>query len=172
MPTGLATHYARYREHDLLNATAHTDLHSKWPRILASWGSFWPKLNTWSPRQGADRFASSRPYVDRRLVSRDDWFVTIGKYQFLLCPTGNGVQSSKAIEALLVNTIPIVLAEAAWVDLRQRGYPLLVINRWADIDNLSLHNIWNSLAPHLPEFRWNLSNSGWWHHLIHTSGWN
>ena len=139
---------------------------------LSITGFIWPKLNTWSPRQSADRFATSRSYVDRRLISRKDWFVILGQYQFLLCPTGDGVQSAKAIEALLVNTIPIVLAEPAWVDLQQRGYPLVVVNRWADVDNLSLHSIWSSLAPHLPEFRWNLSNWGWWHHLIHTSDWS
>ena len=55
----------------------------------------------------------------------------LSKYRFMLSPAGNGVQSSKTLEALLVLTIPIVTRSPAHKDLVRLGFPIVVVRKSA-----------------------------------------
>merc|ERR1712060_602235 len=70
--------------------------------------------------------------VDSNLVQPLEWWNEISKYKFLLTPNGCGVQTPKQMEALWVLTIPIVRRGpfAAFDDLVQYGFPMVVVDEW------------------------------------------
>ena len=47
-------------------------------------------------------------WIQKKKMNGPQYIATLAKHRFALSPTGNGVQSPKQMEALLVQTIPIV----------------------------------------------------------------
>jgi hypothetical protein len=50
-----------------------------------------------------------------------------------LAPAGNGIQSPKLAEAWLLRAIPIVTNTPCFQDLKNEGFPLLIIDNWDDL---------------------------------------
>merc|ERR1712129_47036 len=89
----------------------------------------------------------------------------LSRYRFLISPWGDGVQSPKTIEALLVLTIPIVKRGSFPVfdDLVRAGFPLAVVDEWSDVTAARLGHWWRTLGPRLGGFRRTCLNaSGYW----------
>merc|ERR1740121_446282 len=107
--------------------------------------------------------------VDVRTVERSippaDWFKELAKYRFLLSPLGDGIQSSKTIEALLVLTIPIVQRGpyTAHERLVRMGFPIVIVASWEEITPAFLDHWWRELSPRLARFRHNcVTTEGYW----------
>mmetsp|Transcript_106782 Transcript_106782/g.278819 ORF Transcript_106782/g.278819 Transcript_106782/m.278819 type:complete len:432 (-) Transcript_106782:96-1391(-) len=83
------------------------------------------------------------------------WWDKLAAYRFLLAPPSCEVQSPAIVEALLVLTVPIVRRGpyAAYTDLVQYGFPIVVVHELDDIKVDMLEEKWKKLSPRLLNFR-------------------
>ena len=163
MPKGLTEHYLRVDQRAILSLTKSNTKIRKM-RVLAAWGAWWPRLDTEIPeRASAVRFAEETPFVDRVEMPTKTYFRTLSQYEFMLCPAGNGVQSPKIYEALMMGCIPICQGNPAYLGLRNKGWPIVVVDDWGDITAQKLGEWQAELRPLIPPFQNEMSNSfRWW----------
>lgn len=172
MPIGLHEQYLRSNLHSALSTIAHSNLGLKRRMVLASWGRHWPRLSTSSAsRVSAHHWATSLEAqvlgVQRRLIPSQEWWPELASYKFCIAPLGGGIQTPKVVEALLVLTIPIVPSVPAYVELRQKGWPLVLVDDYAHITRDNLTKWWRKLAPRLVAFRaQNLTSESYWQSFI------
>ena len=99
----------------------------------------------------------------RRTVARvppGEYFGVLAQHRFLLAPLGNGLQSPKFIEAVMMMTIPITKRYAAFDDLRAYGLPIVLVDDWAEVTPAKLEQWWAELSPRLEAARWVGTNRG------------
>lgn len=171
MPTGLLLMYVTGRFSLLANAILKSNVEKKLalPNVIGAWGSWFPnrKLkkhgkHAFGSRVAAKEFAKEKAWVNTSIVPRHLWFDVLQQHSFLLCPAGGSLQNGKMIEALLVQTIPIVIRSPAIMDLRcSLGYPLVVVEKWNEVTPERLVHWWQELKPCLDQFRWWLTRVGW-----------
>lgn len=89
-------------------------------------------------------FIENTDYVDTFKVDPKDYYQKLSEYKFFICPIGQGIQTPKLQECLLVNTIPVVLNHCVYGDLQEWGLPLLVVNSWSEITKELLENYYNN----------------------------
>jgi len=161
-PMGLLPHYTqKHGETRIRDAIIHASTREKPFLLLAAWGKIWPHLDKMESRRTADEFLASSEWVKRTTVEAEKWWETLRFYKFMLCPTGNGVQSPKFVEALLTCTIPVVQNESAYYDLFLQGFPIVLVKEWSQINPTFLHRQWEILSPRLEEFRSIFSTRRW-----------
>ena len=70
-------------------------------------------------------------------IPKFDWPKELSKYKFMLYPAGNGVQSPKWLEALLLGTIPLTLreeeTEPTFQQLKEAGFPMVLVDAWEEV---------------------------------------
>jgi len=190
LPIGLTEHYTRHSVPDaavdaIVSASISGDAKPK--MALAAWGTYHDMEAAWrykdkmpnsiylafESRVRARRWGQTaqarRAGVDVRSVEDSihprDWFRELSRYRFLISPLGDGIQSSKTIEALMVLTIPIVQRGPFPVNdrLRRMGFPIVVVSNWEEITLERLHEWWTLLSPRLAQFRHNcVSTDAYW----------
>ena len=101
-------------------------------------------------------------WVTRTQVNLTEWWGTLARFRFMLSPTGNGIQSPKTMEALAVQTIPIVQDTPAYRDLQRMGYPIVVVEKWDEITPEKLEVWWGQLSPILPLAAMMTTTGCWW----------
>lgn len=173
MPMGLTEHYLRRGVADAAASAIRTACIENIPnckrrRVLATTlSTHWieyavPRDRDWA-RNWAGTGAARHAGVVVRTISPRFWWHELAKFQFLLSPMGNAIQSVKTIEALLVLTVPIVTPGPVHEDLVRLGFPIVIVNRWSNITRSALDSWWKQLAPRLRSFRKNcLSTEGYW----------
>lgn len=180
MPMGLPENYLRkVNVSSVRHAIENADLKNKTGEVIAAWGKWmracsYPHLKrdlvACKSRDDARAWASSEVAqgigVEMRSVPGEQWWNEISRYRFLMAPLGAGVQSSKVIEALLVLTIPIVERHPypAYEEMRQLGFPIVVVDSWDEVAVPGkLDTWWSELSPRLKSFREKcLSAEGYW----------
>jgi hypothetical protein len=95
-------------------------------------------------RQALVDFIETVDYIDTFEVDPKDYYQKLSEYKFFICPIGQGIQTPKLQECLLVNTIPVVLNHCVYGDLQEWGLPLLVVNSWSEITKELLENYYNN----------------------------
>ena len=149
-PMGLLPHYTmKHNEFKIRQAIQSASLDNKPQLLLAAWGKIWPHLGALQSRKEADDFLRSVAWAEKKSIDLDMWWSTLKLHKFMLCPTGNGIQSPKFVEALLTLTIPVVQNESAYYDLKLQGFPLLIVNSWSELSPEMLENHWRLLSPKL-----------------------
>merc|ERR1719419_571456 len=114
---------------------------------LAAWGSIWSGIGSHGAIHGKEAevlkmFVDREPFIDHRSIDKKLYFTELAKYRFLIAPRGNGIQSPKFMEALLVLTIPITLRYPAFTDLKKYGFPYVLVDSWDDITPENLDKWW------------------------------
>lgn len=103
--------------------------------VLASWGGIWKKLDDkLDDRKKATKFVEESSWLKRELLEPDNYWLRLAESDFLLSPAGQGVQAPKLAEAWLMHTVPVVTSNPCFRDLQAQGYPLLIIDRWEDLN--------------------------------------
>merc|ERR1719221_150943 len=103
--------------------------------------------------------------VERHNVKKEEWWMTLSKYKFIISPLGTGIQCSKVPEALSMLTIPIIKRGPFRThdDLLQMGFPIVVVEYWKDITHETMGMWWKEMSPKLASFRENcLTTEGYW----------
>ena len=168
MPIGLTEHYVRSHAPYVMDLAQNLRRQRK-PlgsplTVLAAWGAWWPGLDALIPdRRAAREFAASSDLVTQQQLSSAEWFDALARFDFMLCPLGNGVQAPKLIEALLMGCVPIATRHPAWMELQSRGVPMLLVDDWKHLTQGLLQNSYPSLFPRVMEFRQKLLDlDQWW----------
>jgi hypothetical protein len=103
--------------------------------------------------------------VERRTIKQEDWWMELSRYKFLVSPLGTGIQCSKVPESLSMLTIPIVKRGPFRThdDLIRLGFPIVVVEYWAEITHETMDMWWKELSPKLLDFRSRcLTTEGYW----------
>jgi hypothetical protein len=72
------------------------------------------------------RFSNHKKYIQQ-----------VAKYKFNICPFGNGLDTHRIWESLMVGSIPVVLDHVFYDNFIEYGIPLLKLNSWDDLKTLN-----------------------------------
>lgn len=152
LPCGLSEHYFRKFEKTMFKRINEARLNAKSKLVLAAWSHFW-KLNGLKSRIELQSFVENCNWIQRQKIKTSDWYTELAKHKFAFAPLGNGIQTPKVVESLLVLTIPIVQSCDAYTDLEKRGWPILIVKNWTDVTKELLEHKWKEMSPRLKNFR-------------------
>ena len=80
------------------------------------------------------------------------------------------MQTPKAFEALLVGTVPICHGgNAAYRKMKEEGWPLVLVEDWANVTETALVDWWAELAPAARRIRTEMTTSKMYDLLISGS---
>ena len=72
-----------------------------------------------------------------RFSSHKEFLMEVSKHKFNLCPEGNGIDTHRFWESLMVGTIPIVKNSYLIQNFISFGVPCFVLGKWSDLDQLT-----------------------------------
>jgi hypothetical protein len=72
------------------------------------------------------------PFIDK--VKQEDYYKTLGKYKFCICPEGNGSDTHRLWECLYLRCVPIVL-KSDFIEILKKhlDIPLFIIDSWDEL---------------------------------------
>ena len=73
----------------------------------------------------------------KEFESTKDYFNNLVDYMFVLCPEGNGADTHRIWESLLLNVIPVVVKTPFSENLKRNSVPCLYLDRWEDLEKFS-----------------------------------
>lgn len=181
LPIGLQEYYLRYQDFSVMVdraerpdwlPTAIQDPTLSFPpstreaKVLGSHGAFWTIENP-SRQSAADLCTShgQEPWISCGQVRTEDWWATLSTYSFLLNPAGNGIQSPKFHEALLMGVVPICTKQAAFVKLAEKGWPVLLVDSFMEVADMNLTQKYEDFRPQLASINKYLFLEGYWDYL-------
>ncbi len=62
---------------------------------------------------------------------------SLQKYRFNLCPSGNGLDTHRIWESLMIKTIPILKESLFSENLKNLGFPILLVKSWNELNEFS-----------------------------------
>ena len=68
---------------------------------------------------------------------------SISEHKFNLCPEGNGMDTHRFWETLMMGSIPIVKKNNLVLNFEKFDIPILILDDWRDLDNLSKESLNN-----------------------------
>ena len=75
--------------------------------------------------------------VDLFNVPIDEYASNIQKSHFVLAPWGNGIDTHRIWESLMVETIPVMLSNNFSNNFYNLGIPILLIEKWEELNKLN-----------------------------------
>jgi hypothetical protein len=88
-----------------------------------------------------------------RRASHKIYMDTLSEYKVSICPPGNGVDTHRIWESLLVETLPIVEKSSFTENLFSLGVPLLLINSWDELAGIDENYIADAYSKNLTKLR-------------------
>lgn len=88
-----------------------------------------------------------------RRISHKRYMDTLSEYKVSICPPGNGVDTHRIWESLLVETLPIVEQSIFTENLFSLGVPLLLINSWDELEGINENFIADAYSNNLTKLR-------------------
>ena len=85
----------------------------------------------------------------KEFESTKDYFTNLVDYMFVLCPEGNGADTHRIWESLLLNVVPVVVKTPFSENLKLNSVPCLYLDQWDDLEKFSetdLINIYENLT--------------------------
>jgi hypothetical protein len=177
LPIGLSEYYLRFQDWDVISdlaqpssvpETSSTFVLPKEGMVLGAFGVFYEVKNP-SRHSAAElcETAKDESWLTCQEVKKKHWWSTLRSFRFMLNPTGNGAQSSKFYEALLARTVPICTKDPAFVKLHEKGWPIVLVDSYSDVEHMNLSEIYEQLAPRLEKIQPYLHLDAYWRYL-HT----
>ena len=62
---------------------------------------------------------------------------------FVVCPEGNGADTHRIWESLLLNTIPVVVSTPFTDNLKKNNIPCLYLEKWEDLNDYTENDLIN-----------------------------
>lgn len=126
---------------NIYRAIEHSNQVPKSSLVLAAWGEHWRHLDeVIEDRKLLGRFLDDSDFLEREFIPIDQYWQQLATYRFILAPRGQGVQAPKLAEAWMVKTIPIATRNPAFSDLKKMGYPLILLDDWAEVTSNNLES--------------------------------
>lgn len=143
---GFISYYINRFDHELVSRlmAASEGLPPKKHGVLAAWGAIWKHLdNTIEDRKAASLFIEKTTWLTRETLPPNLYMKRLAESKYLLAPAGNGIQAPKLAEAWLMRAVPIVVSNPCFEDLRDEGFPLLILKNWEDLTEALLEDFEN-----------------------------
>ena len=70
--------------------------------------------------------------LENNVRSLEDYLDTINKFQFTICPWGNGFDTHRMWESLYLNSIPVTRFHTAYEQFS--SLPIIFVNKWSDLN--------------------------------------
>mmetsp|Transcript_6867 Transcript_6867/g.25321 ORF Transcript_6867/g.25321 Transcript_6867/m.25321 type:complete len:422 (-) Transcript_6867:127-1392(-) len=165
VPKGLDMHYLLGREHLLYQAVREARIDNKYKFALGAWGKRGSRTSHTKDALELEAFIdrqlrTKHYYIHRRMIGVQDYFSELSKYKFMVAPRGNGFQSPKFLEAVLVLTIPVTIRYPCFEDLERYGFPIVLVDSWSELSYQFLFKEWKRLSPLLERARWTATVEG------------
>jgi len=74
----------------------------------------------------------------KQFQSFDEYILNLSSYKFALCPPGNGIDTHRFWETLLVGGIPIVEKNDLYTEFTRQGVPLIMLDNWEIIKEVDI----------------------------------
>jgi hypothetical protein len=159
---GFTSFYLRDSVYEnIYRAIEYSDQVPKSSLVLAAWGERWRFLdNTITDRKKLDRFLENSDITERKFIPFAKYWQELAKYKFLLAPRGQGVQAPRLAEAWMVKTLPVVTVNPTFIDLKDLGYPLILLDDWTEVTAENL-DVWSGYYETIDwkQVRYKLTNS-------------
>lgn len=75
------------------------------------------------------------------------YFDTVAEHKFVLCPWGAGIDTHRLWESMYLGCIPITRRHPVYRDFED--YPIIMVDRWEQLDSLNLMDLWDDLSAKL-----------------------
>ena len=99
-------------------------------RILSS---FSPHTNM-EKRHELSEMSKNIKFVDVKILGNHvNYLRELAKYKFNFCPEGNGIDTHRFWESLILKTMPIALKSNINLEYKKLGLPILLLDTWSDI---------------------------------------
>lgn len=164
MPIGLLEAYLRGNERAIVKLSRTASSQNRQMKALAAWGAWFPELDRLIPdRQRARAFAATSSLVLEANFSTKRYFQELTRHEFMLCPEGNGVQSPKVYEALMMGCIPICTESPAYMGLKSNGWPIVIVGHWGEVTFEKLEQWQKEIRPLVSQFQQSMkTHAAWW----------
>jgi hypothetical protein len=162
IPIGLAYHHLHnedikeeadkivspMKQEALLNSIIHKTKQMNmpfWIREVKCYINFNFEKNYMRSRFGYDRYEALTKipkqlmFSEKNEVARTQSWTTQSKYAFVAAPFGNGLDTHRLWEALILGCIPIIISSG--LDSLVEDLPVLIIKDWSDITDKLLMNV-------------------------------
>ena len=99
-------------------------------------------------------------YREDRIRRSDLWRIK-GEYAFSICPYGNGVDTHRVWEDLILGCIPIV--KSSPLNSLYQGLPVVIVNDWSELTEANLERWYEQYGDAFtnPSYREKLTNCYW-----------
>ena len=95
-------------------------------------------------RENLMKIAKNNTIIDvKNFANHKSYFEGLQLYKFNLCPEGNGLDTHRIWESLLVKTIPVMEDSVFTKNLASLNFPILVLESWQDLNDLSSKDLEN-----------------------------
>ena len=99
--------------------------------ILCSYNSF----KNFDARKDIKNNLSDSKIIDFvNFTNTKEYFINLKKYQFIICPEGKSLDTSRIWEGLLLNVFPIFKKNSFTLRLQEIGIPGIYLEEWNDLD--------------------------------------
>jgi len=93
-------------------------------------------------RNNLNKLVLNDPKVDiKKFTKNTDYLNELSSYKYNLCPEGNNFESHRIWESLIFGVTPIVLKNHVNNNFHKLGVPLLIIDSWEELRNLSIEDL-------------------------------
>ena len=152
VPAGFQIHYTRnlHTEPHILDALRNpVPFGEKKRGFVAAWGAAWKHLDAMDSRRRLEHWLEKSSLGGRSDIAPKDWWKTLAKYRFQLCPPGKGVQSPKHQEAWLTQTVTVIEDSPAYKEMNKWGYPVVVVKSLDMVTQANMDKWWDEMWPKL-----------------------
>lgn len=144
MPIGIQEFYLRQQDFQKilpLQRRVATNLNKSRPfKVIAAAGAYWNLKNT--DRRDIQTLCENPlrgDYISCS-VQKATWWQRLASSSHMLNPLGNGHQSPKFYEALLMGVIPVCTRHLVFVRLHALGWPVILLDTFKNVTNATLGN--------------------------------
>ena len=106
--------------------------------ILGSYNEY-TNFESRSKIQGS--LKSNKLITFKNFDQTSDYFREVTRYKFILCPRGNGIDTHRIWEGLLLGVFPILILDAFSKNLKDLGVPGIYLNRWEELNSYSSEDL-------------------------------
>lgn len=92
-------------------------------------------------------YAKSLTFTDKTVIQkRVDFYRTLKRCRFAICPPGNGKDTHRIYECIYLGVIPIV--KTSFLDRLYRQLPVWIVQEWSDVTEITINRLF-------PPIQWN-----------------
>jgi hypothetical protein len=136
LPIGLENR--RYFNNGKISLYKRAQIKNKDKYILSAFNTF----SNPKERSELNKITKNNPLVNKLDASfQNDYVSELASHKYALCPAGNGLDSHRIWESLILGVIPIVKESYFSKNLNNMGIPMVLLKNWGELRNLTLDKL-------------------------------